>query len=1363
MEYKLPSDISKKKAADFTRDIQNKQENESAPAASSSKGAPISVMLQAIIDATPLALNLWDAKMNNIACNKQVLSMFKVKNEEEYLSNPGKFTPEFQPDGGISLELTKKHMELVHENGTHQFKWLHIDANGEEVPAEIILSRVSIIEGEEHVVGFVRDLRPEFEKSSTENDEDYYFHNRIPEKTFLNKVAEISDDLFFAIDKRTKTMRFLDKTSYTLSDQLNITTMMSDVNREKFVHKDDVELFNELADNMSRGIEKPMELRFVQPDGTYRNYRIIYTFINDKKGESIIIVGKGVNIDDKKRLEEQAKYDYLTPCYSKANAEELISKRLELGKNSNSAILFVDVDGFKQFNEANGHYYGDEMLRQLVLRINEWCSEEDIVGRIGGDEFVVLVSNAGKGADFESRLDEIANSLNKTYILHGLEFEVQVSVGVALCENNYNTYSHYMQLADKALATAKQNKRGTWLYYDDSFDKSDFSVLSNEKKAEKITGINMDFIVTSSIFNILYERNSDNVSINSALRYLGQSFNACRCFILESFDSGKTYKFTHEWCKSSLLPHMQTDNKVPVPIVQELFKKAMPSDVFVCNDIENIGFDKAFIDMLKASESKAFVHTQVRKEGEITFCLGIEDCKTARKWTDVEVNTLKYMSKIFSIVLQGNHLGKEVKILSEYNIVSAFVADNTDNFIYIVDPDTFDIIHMNKKALDMYGNPEESVWRNTKCYKLLHNKTHPCEFCTINCVTENEFYEWNYYNPRFNKTYLFKDKLVPLNGKLVKLQVATDITKVMKLENELTDKLVEQSLLFDCIKMLHTSGTPDASIDKILQIVGEFFDATRCVIMQISALDKTVSNTHEYTANNILSLKHTLQNIPLEIVKPFFDNFDENGITCVQNVESVFSDVDAGLGLLKIREVENFIAAAISDVKGEYIGLFGIDNPKKNLDKYWILGSLSVFISDFLEKNKIVLSLNNLSYYDTLTGVKNRHSYRKALAEMGEDEVLSLGVAYVDITGLSKINEEKSMRYGDEVINTMARLLERFFGDNTYRVGGDEFVVLVKNISELEFENKIAALKNAIYEEAELKASVGFTWNIGYNKTDAQTDDYNSITNNKRYSAILSNNLDSEIKSGKYVVYLQSQINLKTNKLDGAEALIRRFDAKGNVQSPISFVPFYEKEGMISKIDFYVFETICNMVNNWNKQSIGENLKFSVNFSRSTVMEKNLVRKLSQICEKYGVKTSKFIVEITETISQSDDKLFSHIITSLRNAGFCVSLDDFGSGYANLSALKASDFDEIKIDMGLTRDLQFDDKAKILTKVALNLCDEFENLVSVAEGIETKEQSDILRSLNCQKGQGYYFSKPISISEFESKYFADLAKIEVKA
>ncbi len=238
---------------------------------------------------------------------------------------------------------------------------------------------------------------------------------------------------------------------------------------------------------------------------------------------------------------------------------------------------------------------------------------------------------------------------------------------------------------------------------------------------------------------------------------------------------------------------------------------------------------------------------------------------------------------------------------------------------------------------------------------------------------------------------------------------------------------------------------------------------------------------------------------------------------------------------------------------------------------------------------------------------------------------------------------------------------------------------------------------------------------------------------------------------------MQPQINLSTNAVESAEALVRRIDKEGIIEAPFKFIPLYEKEGIIHYLDFYVFESVCSLLSKWQKiHKI--NISIAVNFSRYTLQDKNIVSTLSKICKQYDVPPSSLIIEITETVQSIDNKQLITILDDFANSEFSLALDDFGSGYSNLSMLVDSNFDELKLDKSLVDNLVGSEKARVMTKYSLGLCDDLAIHTSVAEGVETSEQYEILKKLNCTKGQGFYFDKPMPIDEFERKYVLAAAR-----
>ncbi len=1301
-------------------------------------------MLKAVIDANPLCLNLWNKNYENILCNKKAVELFSLENEEQYLNEFFKLSPEYQPNGKLSSELAAKQITKAFATGYSKFSWLHCNLKGEEIPAEITLCKIKIND-EEVVAGFTRDLRHEFIGDAVDNQYENYFFNKVSDKTLLNVIAELSSDWFFALDTRTSVIQYYGRSVTGNGYKNGISVDFGVTLKSGHIHPDDVELYRKLTKNMLKGIYEPIDIRYKQKDDTFRYYRLVYKTIRDIDSNPIFVVGKGLDIHDQKILEERAKVDLLTGCYNKISAENIITEKIMENKEQNHALFIVDIDNFKAINDNLGHFFGDEVLKEVSKNLKNSFRSHDIVARIGGDEFIVFLENISNVQMLEKKAQTIVDAFKKTYSGDYKDYSISGSVGIAMYPTAGDSYNEIYKSADKALYQAKLQGKNQFVFYDETLVDGTMRNLTKLENANRIAGSFFDYDLISATFDILYERSGDALSVNQALRYVCQKYNADRCFIFETPDNGETYNNTFEWCNNGISKEINNLQKMPKSLFKDLFDAAQGGIVY-SNDMQTLFKTDAAYEVMAKQNIKSFLHAQIRKDNNVNFILGLDDCTKGRVWSEKEINSLQYIAKVISIIRQGEHLREEVKEIVEYNKISAYVADHANDIVYMSDIENYELYYLNKEGLNLVGATEESQWKGKKCYKLLQGKDAPCEFCTNHLLNYDNYYEWTYTNPVFNKTYLLKDKLVKTEGETLRLEIATDITKLIELENELKEKLEEERLLINCIETLHSGEDPQTSIYKLLGIVAGFHEAERCYIFDVDEDGKTVTNTFEWCAEGVIPQIDNLQQVPKDAIQSWFDKYETVGEFYIDSVSQDLTPESPEYEIISSQGINSLVTAPIKDMDGVATGFIGVDNPKQNLKKTVILRSVSKFISNFLDETELLSELGKLSYFDTLTGVKNRHSYRKILKRIDRYYVKSLGVAYIDIKGLSSINEVNGTQYGDNVIIKLANTLKNIFVEDIFRVGGDEFVVLCKNIDEQLFENKIKELKDILSKE-DFKTTIGYTWNKNYS-----TEETHNMETGEKYSKILSANLDKEIASGKFLVYLQPQIDIKTGEFSGAEALIRRKGADGFVQPPISFIPFYEKEGIISKIDLFVLETVCIQLEEWKKIGVNKDIRVSVNCSRITVTEENIVQKFCNIASKYAIDKSQIVVEITETINGVGDDVLADIIDQFSTCGFSVSLDDFGSGYSNLSSLMVSNFDELKLDMSLINNLHNDEKSRKIIKSALNLCDELTTLVSVAEGIEHYEQYQILKEMNCNKGQGYFFDKPMPIEDFTKKY-----------
>lgn len=232
-----------------------------------------------------------------------------------------------------------------------------------------------------------------------------------------------------------------------------------------------------------------------------------------------------------------------------------------------------------------------------------------------------------------------------------------------------------------------------------------------------------------------------------------------------------------------------------------------------------------------------------------------------------------------------------------------------------------------------------------------------------------------------------------------------------------------------------------------------------------------------------------------------------------------------------------------------------------------------------------------------------------------------------------------------------------------------------------------------------------------------------------------------------FIVYFQPKYSLRENRMAGAEALVRWCHPEWGLLAPGEFIPLFEKNGFISRLDRYVWEHTCRQLRAWKDQGYPL-LPVSVNVSRADVYQLNLVEVLLQLANKYEINPKYLHLEITESAYAENPGQLISTVEQLRKQGFVVELDDFGSGYSSLNMLSQMKLDILKLDMKFTRnELEKSAEQSIMNDI-ISMAHRI-GLHVVAEGVETKEQVDRLRAIGCDYVQGYYFAKPMPAVEFE--------------
>ena len=251
------------------------------------------------------------------------------------------------------------------------------------------------------------------------------------------------------------------------------------------------------------------------------------------------------------------------------------------------------------------------------------------------------------------------------------------------------------------------------------------------------------------------------------------------------------------------------------------------------------------------------------------------------------------------------------------------------------------------------------------------------------------------------------------------------------------------------------------------------------------------------------------------------------------------------------------------------------------------------------------------------------------------------------------------------------------------------------------------------------------------------------------HNQLISNQLKEAIETNQIRPYLQPIVDSR-GMLAGAEALVRWIHPDEGLMNPGEFIPVFERNGLIADVDKHMWKCACEMLADWKERGIDSFI--SINISPKDFYYLDVVTELKSLAEEYGINPKRLRVEITETAVMSDSVDILKLIADLREYGFIVEMDDFGSGYSSLNLLKDMSIDLIKIDMQFLKDSERNLKSSLIIKNIINMSEDL-GIDTLTEGVETAKQYEMLYDMGCQLYQGYYFSKPVPLDKFEEQWF----------
>ena len=429
---------------------------------------------------------------------------------------------------------------------------------------------------------------------------------------------------------------------------------------------------------------------------------------------------------------------------------------------------------------------------------------------------------------------------------------------------------------------------------------------------------------------------------------------------------------------------------------------------------------------------------------------------------------------------------------------------------------------------------------------------------------------------------------------------------------------------------------------------------------------------------------------------------------------------------------------------------------------------LSEYFKDMVESS---IGLEDIPENDemrsVLKGISKLNRFRRNVNNLLYSSSKEIGFIQFDIRKFKIVNDLYGERFGDEILDFVIRQLKEICHEDQFFINlrSDVFMVVTEYEKEEELTDFIHRLDERIssFKEVKLQMSYGVYTVEDREMELRQMEDRAAMARKAAKKNILTNilfykeqfkeslynrkfieeNMQAAITERQFLMYLQPKYSIAKNEIIGAEALVRWKHPERGMIFPNQFIPIIEENGFIKKVDYYIWAEACRFIKKCEDAGI-ESCPVSVNVSRIHLRDDECIQVLSDMIKSNGIPKPLLELEITET---ADDQQVSRKALQLKEEGFTLLMDDFGSGYSSLNILLETPFDVIKLDKKFMENMMVSGKGRLILEQVVSMADKLE-LGLLAEGVETKDQIDLLQSIGCDQVQGYYYAKPMPEEEF---------------
>ena len=1188
-------------------------------------------------------------------------------------------------------------------------------------------------------------------------------------------VAEILEDIIFEYDCDSDVMVFSDKYKQIFGENAIQFSF-----KKKLLEGKATTQVDSMDENSGRipeetNIDYLKIFEAVEEDETGDNYRgeffVNYKSVNgrwysvtatgkyDEDGRLIKIMGALRDVDalkkEQKKLLDKSRVDAMSGLLNKVATQEEIAKKISQGLVEGvSALIMIDIDDFKTVNDVYGHLVGDEVIMAIAKVLKSSFREQDIVGRVGGDEFQVFMSGILDRQMVVERVASIVEKVKKVSqtIEEIADENIAISVGIAFTSDSEN-YNILYNKADSALYSAKRNGKNRYEIYGQATETAKNVTGKHQSKSEEVL---FEKVVEMAFSEVEFKRR-----VALIFDYVGYHMELFSIDLFKYNESINTLMLHMKWNLAGFKALRLEDSERAFVDFTSDKEYALISDK---NMLDYTFAQKIMIESTGITGAFQYVITEDDKKiGAINFTFA----EPGRELSEKEVTKLLGISKLIKLLVlndvQSSHvINKEFRMSAAIKNACEFVLEvnprSGEYDMYVSDANGIDehVSHGDYATMmaNAIANRVDEKYQEdfAKTFSIPNMIKH---FVSGESSISMEIIRIINGDNVWTRAVALMPDLNVETGKIYIYYYKVDPVRVEQIEGSRRNRAVvkQQTVVEETFEEIYRLKPDEEFIyitggthDKLKQI--EFSSDYNKLIKDLADIVIHPNDSDEFV--------NTMNTEKLR------ESFKEKKM--IKSVVRRLSNTDDYLWT-------EYRIVALKDGttnKEEFVIMVSvIDSPV-----FYETAEEIVEYSNSYFNAQDLLKLTKINGVDNLTGVYNlQYFYDKTREMMDKSPEKKYAIIRVDVDKFKLINDLYGFAEGDKVLKFLASVIRSEMQDKgTYgRINSDIFCMCITYNSIGDIIHHIEQLINrfddhhmrfkfvpffGIYMVDDITVDIGIM--CDWANLALKTIKGNQISRYAFYDTRLrknildekmfENEMEQALASGQFEAYIQPQYDIASAAVISAEALIRWNHPVEGVMSPARFIPVFERNGFIVKVDEFIWEEACKVLrkiidSGWSPVPI------SVNVSRLHMYDERLCEKLVDLMNKYSLPHRLLVLEVTETVYFDDAELMNRILVKLRNSGFSIAMDDFGSGFSSLNMLQDMKIDELKIDREFLSKSTLTKEGKTIVKYIIAMAHDLK-LEVVAEGVETAEQAAFLLEADCHIAQGYYYSRPVPAEKF---------------